>query len=140
VSKSLIAQVESGHKPATPSLIAAAAGARDVDVTDLTGQPYRGSDARSDRIYAAIPQIRQALVYWDIPPILDVPPRPLDDLAAETERVNRLRMQAAYVELGALLPALISELVVHAHQARERERSRAFRLLADAYTAVDSMA
>jgi transcriptional regulator with XRE-family HTH domain len=111
VSKSLIAQVESGHKPATPSLIAAAAGALDVDVTDLTGQPYRGSDARSDRIYAAIPQIRQALVYWDIPPILDVPPRPLDDLAAETERVNRLRMQAAYVELGALLPALISELV-----------------------------
>ena len=140
VSKSLIAQVESGHKPATPSLIAAVAGALDVDVTDLTGQPYRGTDARSDRIHAAIPQIRQALVYWDIPPILDVPPRPLDDLAAETSRVNRLRKQASYVELGALLPALISELVVHAHQAREADRSRAFRLLADAYTAVDSMA
>src|SRR5439155_5852124 len=67
-------------------------------------------------------------------------PRSLDDLAAETEQVNRLRMQAGYVELGALLPALISELVVHAHQVREPERSRAFRLLADAYTAVDSMA
>lgn len=140
VSKSLIAQVESGHKPATPSLIAAVASALDADVTDLTGQPYRGTDARSDRIHTAIPQIRQALVYWDIPPILDVPPRPLDDLAAETERVNRQRKQASYVELGALLPALISELVVHAHQAREAGRSRAFRLLADAYTAVDSMA
>lgn len=140
VSKSLIAQVESGHKPATPSLIAAVSGALNVDVTDLTGQPYRGSDARSDRVHAAIPQIRQALVYWDIAPILDVPPRTLDDLATETDRVGRLRMQASYVQLGALLPALIKELTVHAHQARDAERSRAFRCLADAYTAVDSMA
>jgi transcriptional regulator with XRE-family HTH domain len=67
VSKSLVAQVESGHKPATPSVVAAVAAALNVDVTDPTGQPYRGTDARSDRIYAAIPQIRQALVYWDIP-------------------------------------------------------------------------
>lgn len=140
VSKSLIAQVESGHKPATPSLIAAVAGALNVDVTDLTGQPYRGNDVRSDRIHAAIPQIRQALVYWDISPILDVPPRPLAELAAETEQANRLRMQASYAELGSLLPALIAELTVHAHQARGAERFRAFRLLTDAYTAVDSMA
>jgi transcriptional regulator with XRE-family HTH domain len=109
VSKSLIAQVESGHKPATPSLIAAVSNALGVDVTDLTGQPYRGTDARSDRIYSAIPQIRQALVYWDIAPILDVPPRSLDALAAETEQVRRLRMQASYVELGALLPALMKD-------------------------------
>ena len=140
VSKSLIAQVESGHKPATPSLVAAVSSALDVDITDLTGQPYRGTDARSDRIYAAIPQIRQALVYWDIPPILDVPPRPLDDLEAEAQEVRRLRAQASYVELGAVLPALLKELTVHAHQARDAERTRAFRLLTDAYTAVDSMA
>jgi transcriptional regulator with XRE-family HTH domain len=141
VSKSLIAQVESGHKPATPSLIAAVSNALDVDITDLTGQPYRRPDARSDRIYAAIPQIRQALVYWDIPPILDVPPRPLDDLDTETQKVCRLRAQASYVELGSLLPALLKELTVHAHQARgDAERTRAFRLLTDAYTAVDSMA
>ncbi len=140
VSKSLIAQVESGHKPATPSLIATVSSALNVDVTDLTGQPYRGTDARSDRIHAAIPQIRQALVYWDIAPLLDVPPRPLADLAAETGQVNRLRTQASYVELGDLLPALIMELIVHAHQARGEDRFRAFRRLADAYTAVDSMA
>lgn len=139
ISKSLIAQVESGHKPATPSLVAAVSSALNVDVTDLTGQPYRGTDTRSDRIHAAIPQIRQALVYWDIAPILDVPPRPLDDLEAETVQVNRLRAQASYVELGTLLPALIKELTVHAHQARGTERTRTFRLLTDAYTAVDSM-
>lgn len=140
LSKSLIAQVESGHKSATPSLVAAVASAMTIDVTDLTGQPYRGTDVRSDRIYTAIPQIRQALVYWDIPPILDVPPRPVTDLSEETRQVNRLRAQASYAELGPLLPALITELVVHVHQARGTEREGIFRLLADAYTAVDSMA
>jgi len=140
VSKSLIAQVESGHKPATPSLVAAVSAALNVDLTDLTGQPYRGNNARSDRIHTAIPQIRQALVYWDVAPILDVPPRPLGELAAETERAGQLRMQASYVELGALLPALLLELTVHAHLARDAQRARAFRYLADAYTAVDSMA
>jgi transcriptional regulator with XRE-family HTH domain len=140
ISKSLIAQVESGHKPATPSLIAAVASAMNLDITDLTGQPYRASDARSDRIYTAIPQIRHALVYWDIPPILDVPPRPLADLSAETKQVNRLRALASYIELGTLLPALIMELTVHAHQARGADRAAVFRLLSDAYTAVDSMA
>ena len=49
-------------------------------------------------------------------------------------------MQASYVELGELLPALLKELTVHAHQARGDDRVRSFRLLADAYTAVDSMA
>lgn len=139
-SESLVAQVERGHKPATPSLIAAVARALNVEITELTGQPYRGEDARSDRIHAAITEIRQALVYWDIPPVLDVPPRSLDALARVTHRATRLRMQASYAELGAILPALIKELTVHVHQARGAEKARAFRLLADAYTAVDSMA
>jgi hypothetical protein len=38
------------------------------------------------------------------------------------------------------LPGLIKELTVHAHQGETRDRELAFRLLADAYTAVDSMA
>ena len=139
-SKSLIAQVERGHKPATPSLIAGVARALNVDVTDLTGQPYRGVDARSDRIHAAIPLIRQAMVYWDIPPELDVPARALADLSRVSQQVGRLRMQAGYVELGGILPELIKELTVHIHEATGREQGRAFRLLADAYAAVDSMA
>jgi transcriptional regulator with XRE-family HTH domain len=139
-SKSLIAQVERGHKPATPSLIAGVARALNVDVTELTGQPYRGSDARSDRIHAAIPEIRQALVYWDMPPVLDVPPRSLPDLNRDIKRCSRLRIQASYVELGAALPVLIKELTVHAHEALGADRAQAFRLLTDAYIAVDSIA
>jgi len=140
-SKSLIAQVERGHKPATPALVAAVARALSIDVTELTGQPYgAGNGHPPDRIHAAIPQIRQALVYWDVPPALGRPPRPLAELAQVDRRVGHLRSQAGYTELGALLPGLIKELTVHAHQDGTRDRERAFRLLADAYTAVDSMA
>src|SRR5260370_5103213 len=139
-SKSLIAQVERGHKPASPALIAAAASALTVDVTELTGQPYRGHNARSDRIHAAIPEIRQALAYWDVAPELDLPPRPLDLIQADVDEVGVLRMEASYVKLGAMLPGLIKELAVHVHQLDGAGQRRAFRLLSQAYTAVDSMA
>jgi transcriptional regulator with XRE-family HTH domain len=139
-SKSLVAQVERGHKPATPRLIAAVAKALKVDVTELTGQPYRGSNARTDRIHAAITEIRQALAYWDIPPELEIPPRPLHELAAEVKRAGRLRMEAGYIQLGELLPRLLKELTVHAHTLSGAAREQAFGLLTAAYTAVDSMA
>jgi hypothetical protein len=44
------------------------------------------------------------------------------------------------LDTGGLLPGLIKELAIHAHQGGQKDRERAFRLLADAYTAVDSMA
>jgi transcriptional regulator with XRE-family HTH domain len=140
VSKSLVAQVERGHKPATQAFITAAANALNVDVTELTGQPYRGRTAASDRIHAAIPEIRQAVAYWDIAPELDTPPRSLSELAADVGRAGRLRMEASYVQLGALLPGLIRELAAHVHELTGAEQARAFRFLAEAYAAVDSMA
>lgn len=122
-SKSLVAQVESGHKPATPSFVGAVARALNVDVTDLTGQPYRGRTATTDRIHATIPEIRQALTHWDIPPELDVPPRPLPDLRTATEEATRLRQAARHVEPGTMLPALIRELIVHVHTAGGHDSS-----------------
>jgi transcriptional regulator with XRE-family HTH domain len=140
-SKSLIAQVERGHKPATPSLIAAVARALNVDVTELTGQPYgAGNGHPPDRIHAAIPQIRQALVYWDVPPEPDGPVGSLAELGHAARRAGDLRLQAGYIELGALLPGLLTDLTVHVHADHGHDRERAFRLLADAYAAVDSMA
>jgi transcriptional regulator with XRE-family HTH domain len=139
-SKSLVAQVERGHKPATQSFITAAANALNVDITDLTGQPYRGRTARSDRIHAAIPEIRHALAYWDVTPEVDVTPRLLDVLADDVAQAGVLRMEASYVQLGAMLPALIKELTFHVHNLDGPDRERAFRLLAEVYTAVDSMA
>lgn len=141
-SKSLIAQVESGHKPATPSLIGAVARVLHVEVTELTGQPYRGQTANTDRIHEPIPQIRQALAHWDLPPDLDVPPRPVPELAAAVERTNRLRADTRYVELGSMLPALITELSVHAHAhaVTGPDRGRVFALLSTAYSGAYSLA
>ncbi|MGD0243982.1 MAG: helix-turn-helix domain-containing protein [Streptosporangiaceae bacterium] len=140
VSKSLVTQVERGHKPATQAFVTAAANSLNVDSTELTGQPYRGRTAASDRIHAAIPEIRQAVAYWDIAPEMDLSPRPLAELAADIERAGQLRMEASYVQLGALLPGLIKELAAHVHQLTGPDQAQTFRLLAEAYTAVDSMA
>lgn len=109
-------------------------------MTEVTGQPYRGSNASTDRVHAAIPDIRQAIAYWDIPPELDTPPRSLLELAAGIGQVRRFRMEARYAQLGMILPRLIDELTVQVHALTGTDRARAFGLLSDAYTAVDSMA
>lgn len=139
-SLSLVKKVESGHKAATESLIAGAARVLHVDVTEITGQPYRGADEPSDRIHATIPEIRRALVIWDAPPDPDVQPRPLADLRAESRRATQLRQEARYSELGAMLPALIIDLTITVHTAAGKARMDAFGLLALAYSAADSMA
>lgn len=54
-SKSLIAQVERGHKPATLSLTTGAARALGVRLEQLTGQPYE--DPQRGRVQATIPDI-----------------------------------------------------------------------------------
>jgi resolvase-like protein len=69
-----------------------------------------------------------------------LPPRSLAKLTADVERAGRLRMEASYVQLGALLPDLIKELTVHVHELTGAEQAQAFRLLAEVYAAVDSMA
>lgn len=139
-SHSLLTKVERGHRTATPALVAAVAAALHVEITELTGQPYRGDNEKSDRIHAAIPQIRHALVYWDIPPELESPPRDLSVLRREVSTVTRLRNEARYVELGETLPRLLLELTAISHDATGNAQKEAFGLLASAYCAVDSMA
>ncbi|MEU8201689.1 helix-turn-helix transcriptional regulator [Streptosporangium sp. NPDC049046] len=126
VSRSLIAKVESGVRPATPSLVAAVARACSVDPAEINGQPYRGTDERSDAVHAAIPAIRVALAYVDVAPDLGMPPRTLDELAAEVVALQKLQRSVSYAQLGALLPALLEELTV---QVMELDTVRAWRLL-----------
>ncbi|MER5627827.1 helix-turn-helix transcriptional regulator [Streptosporangium sp. NPDC002544] len=136
VSRSLIAQVEAGHKPATPSLVAAVARACGVDAAEINGQPYRGSDRRTDAVHAAMPAIRRAVTYADISPELEVPPRSLDELAKELVKLQKLQGAAAHVRLGGRLPSAIEELTVH---AVESDAPRAWRLLNHAYAIAVSL-
>lgn len=126
VSRSYIAQIESGHRVPSPAVTAALATGLRVDVTDLTGQPYRGATPSDDRVHELIPDVRRALTYVDLPPDLEVPPRALDDLAAEVEQLRRLSKAARHTQVGARLPALIEELT---HHALEDDLPRAWGLL-----------
>jgi transcriptional regulator with XRE-family HTH domain len=114
-SRGLIAQVEAGHKVATPSFVAAVAEAMTADPAEIYGQPYhaRGAD---DRVHAAIPELRRVLAYVDIGPELAGPPRPLERLAAEAATARRLIHKARLLKLGAMLPALIEELTWWAYE------------------------
>ncbi|WP_436759504.1 helix-turn-helix domain-containing protein [Streptosporangium sp. V21-05] len=126
VSRSLIAKVEAGSRPATPSLVGAVARACSVDPAEINGQPYRGTDERSDAVHMAIPAIRMALAYADVTPELGMSPRTLDELAAELVRFRKFQKSVAYAQLGALLPAVLEELTV---QVMESGDARAWRLL-----------
>lgn len=136
VSRSLIQQVETGRRPATPSLVASVANALHADHAELYGQPYRGAAPRRDRIHAAIPDIRKALTYVDLAPVLETEPRPLGDLARAIAEAKRLQHQTRHVQLGARLPALLEELTVH---AVEGDTPRAWRLLNQAHSLTNSL-
>ncbi|CAL9362902.1 hypothetical protein SUDANB121_00711 [Nocardiopsis dassonvillei] len=125
-ARSHIAQVEAGHKAATPAFIAVVARCLQVDATELYGQPYRGETPSTDRVHATIPDLRRALDALDVPPEPDVRPRSLDALAREVERLRLASKDARHLQVGTDLPALIEELAVHVHTT---DSPRAWRLL-----------
>ena len=129
-SRPHIAQVETDNKAATPAFISAVAAALAVDPAELYGQPYRGETPGADRVHAAIAELRRALVWVDIPPERDAPPRSLDQIAADLATCQNLRRAAQHTRLGTLLPALIEELTHHTH---DHGTSRAWWLLFSAF-------
>lgn len=139
-SGSLVSQVERGAKPATPWFVAAVAGALHIDVPQLMGQPYRGTTERTDRVHAAIPQVRIAMNYWDVPPDLAVAPRPLETIRADITRIGHYLDTVDYVQLAQHLPGLIEELSAIWHAAAGAHRKQTAELLMYAYIAAKSMA
>ncbi|GCD46355.1 helix-turn-helix domain-containing protein [Streptomyces paromomycinus] len=136
-SKSLVAQVERGHKQASPSFTAGAARALNVRLGQLTGQPYE--DPHRGRVHTTIPGIQRSMLSWDLPEE-DLPARSLDALAADVARVSALGRKARYGQLGEALPALLDELSAACHTADGADRRRGFGLLAEAYSSVTAIA
>ncbi|GAA0348426.1 helix-turn-helix domain-containing protein [Actinoallomurus spadix] len=137
VSRSLIQQVETGRKPATPSLVAAVASALHVDPSEIYGQPYGNEIGRADRIHESIDEMRRALACVDVPLELDVPPRSLGELAAEVSRVRRLAQDAQHSQVGDRISALITELSFHVNDSGD---PRAWTLLNNAQAVAVSLA
>ena len=139
-SKSLVSQVERGCRPATPWFVAAVARALHLGVTELTGQPYRGATERADRIHAAIPELRVALTYADVPPEPGVAPRRLGELRRDVTTVAGLLDRMDYLELGRRLPGLVEELSSVWHGSDGPARREAAELLLSSYLAVKAVA
>jgi transcriptional regulator with XRE-family HTH domain len=140
-SYSLLTKVESGHKPATPALIASVARALRVDVAELTGQPYRGETPGEDAIHAPIAELRREVAVYDRPP--EEYEGPVPGIAGLTERVGgatRLRQAASYVELGIVLPALLCDLRAAASMHEGIVRERVYALLAESYDSARALA
>lgn len=135
-SRSHIAQVEAGHKAATPAFIAAVADVLKTEAGELYGQPYRGETPTADRVHRSIPDLRRALAWSDLPPELERTPRPLAVLAAEVATAKRLRRLARHVQLGDMLPAVMEELSYHAHETGDLA---AWQLLSDAHCAAGEL-
>ncbi|GAB3279641.1 hypothetical protein GCM10027589_06310 [Actinocorallia lasiicapitis] len=115
-SRSHIAQVEKGHKVATPAFVAAVAAALGVDPADVYGQPFPGRTRAEDGAHAAISDLRRAMAYGEVGPDLFGPPRSLDELAAALGEALTLRHKARHLQLAARLPGLVEELSWHAHE------------------------
>jgi transcriptional regulator with XRE-family HTH domain len=115
VSRGLIAKVETGDRVATPAFIAAVSTALGVDPAEISGQPFRGDIAARDRVHATIPEVRRALDAVDVPPDLEVEPRPVAVLAREVEALRLASKDARHLQVGTRLPAVLAELAVHAH-------------------------
>jgi transcriptional regulator with XRE-family HTH domain len=114
-SYSLIHQVEGGHKPASPDLVAAVARALRIDVTTLTGQPYV-TELQQDRLDALIRPIREALDLYDLGDDPDLPVRPAHELAAAADNLCQQVRATQLNSAATLLPAVIAELTSAAYR------------------------
>lgn len=129
VSLSLLRKVEQGQRAATPAMIAACAAALNIDVDQLTGQPYDQEGRQRDPIHALLPELRRALSYWDLPPHLDAPARDWESLVAATEQVATMRRAGQHTALAEALPPLLLETTAAAHDTVGTASERYFELL-----------
>ncbi|WP_067449656.1 helix-turn-helix domain-containing protein [Actinomadura macra] len=115
-SRSHIAQVEAGHKVATPGFVASVAAALAVDSAEIYGQPYRSHTRDHDQVHGSISDLRRAMAYVDVGPELDTPPRALNQISAAVANALALRRQARHLQLAARLPGIVEELTWHVYE------------------------
>ncbi|MCX4823184.1 helix-turn-helix transcriptional regulator [Streptomyces sp. NBC_01142] len=119
-SYSLLTQVESGHKPASPDLVATVAKVLRIDVTSLTGQPYV-TELQQDRLSELVRPIREALDLYDLGPDPAIEPRPTPQLVAAAENLCRLVRATKLHDAALELPEVIAEITTAAYRSPASE-------------------
>ncbi|MER5973004.1 helix-turn-helix transcriptional regulator [Streptomyces sp. NPDC002055] len=140
VSSNYLLKIESGARRASRRILLDLARALHVGIEVLDGLPDYGEAEGQERAQTIIPDLRRVLLTYDSPDDLDVTPRALPVLTAEVDQVSALRRDAAYAEMGPLLPSLVTELTHVALGATGRDQRRAYWDLARVYRAVNSLA
>jgi transcriptional regulator with XRE-family HTH domain len=141
ISPSLLEKFERGDRTPSPRHVLDLAKALRIGPDRLHGQPFLNGSESEDGVQAVIPDLRRIMLTYDSPEDPDAPPRPLDVVAAEMERVSQMRRDGQYVPMGPRLPALLTELTHIALDSPEGDRrERAFWWLAHGYRAANSLA
>lgn len=114
-SVSLIAQVETGKKPASAALVAAVARVLHVDIGTISGQPYQ-AELRADHLEQLIDPIREGLDWYDVGranPQLQ--PRPTETLAAIADDMCAKVRAGQLRAVAELLPSVMEEATAAAY-------------------------
>ncbi len=126
VSVSLLRKMEQGSRISSQPVVAALARALHVDSTTLTGQPYDRDGPRPDRVHTAMPDLRRALAYWDLPSELGTTPRHPAELARDAAEIATLYQLDRNFEVAQKLPPLLVEAFAMVHDSDEDQREVLF--------------
>jgi transcriptional regulator with XRE-family HTH domain len=102
-------------------LLADIALALECSMSELTGMPIRAADRRTAEAQNAMFHIRQALLETDLADPGERAPRPVAELAAETDLVRALRVRCDYAAVSRILPRLLVEAHAAAHGPGRRQ-------------------
>jgi transcriptional regulator with XRE-family HTH domain len=134
VSLSLLRKIEQGTRSLTP-------GVRTALQAVLAPVPAADDSATAPgRIAAALPQLREVMDTYDIPPDLPYVVQPLTELRRRTNSATAWRLSCEYTKLAGLVPGLITDLTVVAFNSAGHAQEQAFAQLALAYRAADAIA
>jgi len=108
VSQPFVSQVEAGQKGIERrSTLVAIAGALQVSVADLLGQPGDPTDPAKAGVARVVPAIRLALI--EIEEGERAPSRDVEQVATAIEHMTELRSRSDYAGMAPLLPALLAD-------------------------------
>lgn len=133
-SVSWVTKIENGRLPLDrASVLAKLAEALDVEIPELTGQPYRHETAELDSGHATIPELRLALQQATMPGgaalIRGREPSTLEELSGQVALAEKLRQDARFSALGDILPQIITDLTLHTADRTAPNRDRAEALM-----------
>ncbi len=110
ISLSYLSKIETGLRPATPPLVAAAASALRVTTARVYGDPFSDPSKQHELMDALRTVVRRHTL-----PREDVPPP--SELAASLQRAAQLRADTNYLELLQLLPRLLGQVTATAMES-----------------------